>query len=62
MWANSADIETGGVIEEQVDRDDGPGRECVFESVELPQSHGEGNVGGLGALLWGGVDMADADQ
>src|SRR5699024_10799214 len=61
-----ADVEAGGVIEELIDRDDGSGSQGVFEGVELPQGHGcgsgEGNVGGFGPLLRGGVDVADTGQ
>ena len=61
-----ADVEAGGVVEELLDRDDGPSGQCVFEGIELPQGHGcgpgEGNVGGLGPLLRGDLDVADTGQ
>lgn len=61
-----SDVEPGGVIQELIDRDDGPCGQRVFEGIELPQGRGcgsgEGNVGGLRTLLRGRVDMADTGQ
>lgn len=61
-----AHIESGGIIEQLIDRRGGPTDEPVLEGIELSQRHrsraSEGDVRGLRTLLRRGLDLAHAGQ